>query len=43
VQAGAGIVFDSVATTELEETGHKARGLAEALELVPALQTQATS
>ena len=33
VQAGAGIVADSVPTTEYQETLNKARGLLRALEL----------
>ncbi|MDZ4199083.1 MAG: anthranilate synthase component I family protein [Kiritimatiellia bacterium] len=33
IQAGAGIVFDSVPEREFEETGHKARGMQLAVEL----------
>ncbi len=36
VQAGAGIVFDSDPQKELEETGHKARGMQKAVELAAA-------
>jgi len=38
VQAGAGIVFDSIPERERQETINKARALSQAIELIPILE-----